>query len=133
MICGIGIDICDSRRIQKNLLSYGKSFTNIFLTDKEKIEASIAVKLSSYVASRFSAKEAFYKAFNSSNQKFLNWKDIHVLNSLNNKPEIHLSENTKNILLNSLPIQSIYSVKLSIAFDKIYIISKVMIMYHKTD
>jgi holo-[acyl-carrier-protein] synthase len=67
MIYGIGTDICDVRRIQASLARHGERFAQKILSDAELVmwrerserwpERGVR-----YLATRFSAKEAFSKA-----------------------------------------------------------------------
>lgn len=67
MIYGIGTDICDVRRIKASLARHGKRFAKRILSDDEYAtwvtrsqrwpERGVR-----YLATRFSAKEAFSKA-----------------------------------------------------------------------
>jgi len=67
MIYGVGTDICDIRRIRTSLAKYGERFAQKVLSDREiaiwhKRSARWPDRGVRYVATRFSAKEAFSKA-----------------------------------------------------------------------
>ena len=77
MIFGVGTDICDVRRIAQTLARRGERFAervlgpheiDIFRARRAKVEARGV----SYLATRFSAKEAFSKAI-------ADWFDAHRL------------------------------------------------------
>jgi len=129
MILGIGIDICDSRRIKKNLIKYGEKFSNYILTEKEIKQGCLENNFTLYVASRFSAKESFYKAFNTPSQTSLNWKDLEVLKNYNNINEFYLSQKAETLLKEFLPSKSSYKIDFSIGLSKDYIICNTMISY----
>ena len=67
MIYGIGTDICDVRRIQASLDRHGERFARRVLSDAELAvwqarTARWPERGVRYLATRFSAKEAFSKA-----------------------------------------------------------------------
>ena len=67
MIYGIGTDICDVRRIQASLARHGERFAKKILSDAELAtwrvrSARWPERGVRYLATRFSAKEAFSKA-----------------------------------------------------------------------
>ena len=67
MIYGIGTDICDVRRIRQSLAKYGDRFGKRVLSPTEYAVWQARTARSSergvrYMATRFSAKEAFSKA-----------------------------------------------------------------------
>ena len=63
-ILGIGHDICSITRIQNILETHADRFLSRICTEAEKAEASTRAHLATYVAGRFAAKEAVYKALN---------------------------------------------------------------------
>ena len=67
MIYGIGTDICDVRRIRASLERHGERFAQKILSDAELLtwrsrSARWPERGLRYLATRFSAKEAFSKA-----------------------------------------------------------------------
>jgi holo-[acyl-carrier protein] synthase len=95
LIYGIGTDICDIRRIAASLGRRGERFAEKVLGPKEievfrfrrgKVEAR-GVK---YLATRFSAKEAFAKAIGMGMRMPMTWRDCEILNAPSGKPEIRL-------------------------------------------
>ena len=95
MIFGVGTDICDIRRIQASLARRGDRFAEKVLGPRElevfrfrrgKVESRGV----SYLATRFSAKEAFSKAIGMGMHMPMTWRDCEILNGPSGKPEIHL-------------------------------------------
>jgi holo-[acyl-carrier protein] synthase len=95
MIYGIGTDICDIRRIQATLQRRGVRFAErvlgpmeigVFQARRAKVEARGV----SYLATRFSAKEAFSKAIGLGLHMPMTWRACEILNAPSGKPEIHL-------------------------------------------
>jgi len=79
MIYGIGTDICDIRRIRASLDKYGERFAQKVLTDHElqtyrARSARWPERGVRYVATRFSAKEAFSKAIGLGMRMPMTWR-----------------------------------------------------------
>jgi holo-[acyl-carrier protein] synthase len=95
MIYGIGTDICDIRRIRTTLSRRGERFAEKVLGPRE-IEvfryrlARVEARGIAYLASRFSAKEAFSKAIGLGLRMPMTWRACETLNAPSGKPEIHL-------------------------------------------
>ncbi|MBI3367131.1 MAG: holo-ACP synthase [Burkholderiales bacterium] len=96
MIHGIGTDICDIRRIRATLERRGERFAEKVLGARE-IEvfrarrAKVEARGVSYLATRFSAKEAFSKAIGLGLRSPMTWRACEILNAPSGKPEIVLS------------------------------------------
>ena len=96
MIFGIGTDICDVRRIRATLLRRGERFAEKVLGPRElevfrARRARAEVRGVSYLATRFSAKEAFSKAIGLGLRTPMTWRACEVINAASGKPEIALS------------------------------------------
>ena len=95
MIYGIGTDICDLRRILATLERRGERFAQRVLGPAE-IEVFRARRVRSeprgisYLATRFSAKEAFSKALGLGMRMPMRWRDCEILNAPSGQPEIRL-------------------------------------------
>ena len=95
MIYGIGTDICDVRRIRENLERRGERFAARVLSDEEmavwrKRSERWPERGVRYVASRFSAKEAFSKAIGLGIHEPMRWRRCAIVNRASGKPEIVL-------------------------------------------
>ena len=95
MIYGVGTDICDVRRIATTLARRGERFAEkvlgpheieVFRTRRAKVEA----RGISYLATRFSAKEAFSKAIGIGMRMPMSWRDCEVVKAPSGKPQIRL-------------------------------------------
>ena len=95
MIYGIGTDICDVRRIRTTLKRRGDRFAErvlgpheieVFRTRRAKVEA----RGISYLATRFSAKEAFSKAIGLGMRVPMTWRDCEIVKAPSGKPQIRL-------------------------------------------
>ena len=95
MIYGIGTDICDIRRVADTLARRGDRFAervlgpheiDVFHARRAKVEARGV----SYLATRFSAKEAFSKAIGLGMRMPMTWRACEVVKAPSGKPEIRL-------------------------------------------
>lgn len=95
MIYGIGTDICDIRRIEAVLQRRGERFAQTVLgADELKIYQARTKRWRRrgvrYLATRFSAKEAFSKAIGLGLRMPMTWKHCEILNSPSGQPHIVL-------------------------------------------
>jgi holo-[acyl-carrier protein] synthase len=95
MIFGIGTDICDVRRVAAAYARRGERFADKVLGPHE-IEvfkarlAKVESRGISYLATRFSAKEAFSKAIGMGMRMPMTWRDCEVVKAASGKPQIRL-------------------------------------------
>lgn len=96
MIFGIGTDLCDIRRIEATLARRGDRFAEkvlgtrelaVFRARRERTEA----RGLRYLATRFSAKEAFSKAVGLGIRMPMTWRACEIVNAASGKPEIALN------------------------------------------
>jgi holo-[acyl-carrier protein] synthase len=96
MIVGIGTDICDIRRIEAVLVRRGERFAEkvlgarelaVFRARRERAPAR-GVR---YLATRFSAKEAFSKAIGLGLHLPMTWRACEIVNVAGGKPVVELS------------------------------------------
>jgi len=95
MIYGIGTDICDVRRVALVLGRRGERFAErvlgpheieVFRLRRSKVEE----RGLRYLATRFSAKEAFSKAIGLGMRMPMTWRDCEIVKASSGKPEIRL-------------------------------------------
>ena len=95
MVFGIGTDLCDVRRVRASLERFGPRFAKRILSEAEfatyqkRSERSEARGIS-FVATRFSAKEAFSKAIGLGMRMPMTWRLCEVGNLPGGKPCIVL-------------------------------------------
>ncbi|MEY4419777.1 MAG: Holo-[acyl-carrier-protein] synthase [Pseudomonadota bacterium] len=95
MIYGIGTDICDIRRIRASLEKHGERFAQKVLSDNELHtyrlrSARWPERGVRYVATRFSAKEAFSKAIGLGMRMPMTWRLCEVGKLPSGQPTIVL-------------------------------------------
>ena len=91
MIYGIGNDICDVRRIRESLERHGERFAAKILSDGELVTWRVRSQRwpergVRYLATRFSAKEAFSKAIGLGMRMPMTWRSLQTLNEPSGKP-----------------------------------------------
>ena len=118
MILGVGIDICDIKRIDKVLLCYGDRFKNRCFTEKEIIKCDKVKNSSSCYAKRFSAKESVSKALGTGMKMGVAWKNIEIINLKSVKPTVNLNGNALKVLKNMIPENMKSSISISITDEK---------------
>jgi holo-[acyl-carrier protein] synthase len=96
VIYGIGTDLCDIRRIAATLERRGERFAEKVLGPRELAVwrargARAEARGLRYLATRFSAKEAFSKAIGLGMRWPMTWRACEILNAPSGKPEIALS------------------------------------------
>lgn len=87
MIVGLGTDIVEIGRIERSLGRYGRRFSDRLLSGEEQALASgrEGAALSQFVAGRFAAKEAIFKAMGTGLGD-ARWSDISVDRDARGKP-----------------------------------------------
>ncbi len=95
MIYGIGTDVCDVRRIRATWTRRGERFAERVLGPQElKVFhfrlAKVEARGISYLATRFSAKEAFSKAIGMGMHTPMSWRACEILNLPSGQPVLKL-------------------------------------------
>ncbi len=95
MIYGIGTDVCDIRRIRASLERHGERFAQKILSEGEMATwrvrgARWPDRGVSYLATRFSAKEAFSKAIGLGMRMPMTWRHCEISKAPSGKPHIVL-------------------------------------------
>ena len=96
MIFGIGTDLCDIRRLRATLARRGDRFAEkvLGLNELQVFHARRAraqVRGIAYLASRFSAKEAFSKAIGLGMRLPMSWRGCEILNRPSGQPFVQLN------------------------------------------
>lgn len=95
MVVGIGTDICDVRRIAATLARRGPRFAQKVLGPSEIVvfqarRARVEARGIAYLATRFSAKEAFSKAIGLGMRSPMQWRLCEILNHPSGAPYLRL-------------------------------------------
>lgn len=95
MIFGIGTDVCDVRRIRTSMQRHGERFALRILSDREMTvwrsrSARWPERGLRYLATRFSAKEAFSKAVGLGMHLPMTWRLCEIANLRSGQPVVVL-------------------------------------------
>jgi holo-[acyl-carrier protein] synthase len=95
MIFGIGTDVCDVRRIRATWARRGLRFAERVLGPRELLVfqsrlGRVEARGISYLATRFSAKEAFSKAIGTGMHLPMSWRSCEILNLPGGPPVLRL-------------------------------------------
>ncbi len=95
MIHGLGTDICDVRRIRESVARHGERFAEKVLSEGElavfrRRSARWPERGLRYLATRFSAKEAFSKAIGMGMRMPMTWRLCEIANLDSGQPVIVL-------------------------------------------
>ncbi len=91
MIIGTGNDLCDIRRIEKTLATYGARFIDRCFTEIEQRKSDRRAGRAGSYAKRFAAKEACAKALGTGLRHGVFWRDMGVVNLPSGQPTLQLT------------------------------------------
>ncbi|WP_294532529.1 holo-ACP synthase [uncultured Rhodoblastus sp.] len=91
MIIGLGVDLCDIRRIEKVLSDHGDRFARRCFTEVERAKADARTARAATYAKRFAAKEACAKALGTGLGRGVSWRDMGVINDALGRPTMRLT------------------------------------------
>ncbi len=124
-LIGSGVDIVDSRRIQKIYTKYTQSFANKILHDVELAEFHGQRNKPQYLSNRFAVKEAIAKAFGTGMRGEMLWKNIYITHDKLGKPIANFEKKLADqIRANELEVsisisqEKNYTIAHAIAFNK---------------
>ena len=103
MILGLGIDLCDVRRIQATLDKHGDRFTHRCFTPVERAKADRRRRRAETYAKRFAAKEAMAKALGTGLSQGVFWRDMGVVNLPGGRPTFELTGGAAARLASMVP------------------------------
>ena len=132
MIIGIGTDLCDIRRIKKNLDQYGVRFKEKIFTPTEIDYCDSKAGAAGYYAKRFAAKEALAKALSNENSGHLSWTDVGVVNDPSGRPRFELTGGAAKRLSDYTPKGYTAFVHLTLTDDDPYAMAFVVIEMRET-
>ena len=97
MIYGIGVDLIEVERIQKQLSRSDRFINRIFTPDEITYCEAKKNKAQNYAA-RFAAKEAFFKALGTGWRGGLAFNQVEIVNDSLGKPEIRLHGKAEELI-----------------------------------
>jgi holo-[acyl-carrier protein] synthase len=123
MIIGIGVDIAEIARFDRLKEKFGERFTRRILTDDELLEYQRRKNSSSYLATRFAAKEAVAKACGTGIGKQLGFQSMQIDNDANGKPELRFMPDADE-LLKRLQVRN---TSISLSDEKHYVVAMALL------
>jgi len=91
MICGTGVDIAETERIERSLERHAERFTKRIFTAAEIAYCEKSKNRAERYAARFAAKEAAFKALGTGWQEGIHWLDVEVVHRASGKPDLVLT------------------------------------------
>jgi holo-[acyl-carrier protein] synthase len=103
VIIGTGNDLCDIRRIEKTLETFGERFIARCFTDIERRKSERRANRAASYAKRFAAKEACAKALGTGLRHGVFWRDMGVVNLPSGQPTMKLTGGAMRRLQSLVP------------------------------
>jgi holo-[acyl-carrier protein] synthase len=97
MICGTGVDIAETARIELSIDRHGERFTKRIFTPAEIAYCDRFKNRAERYAARFAAKEAAFKALGTGWREGIRWLDVEVVHLPSGKPELVLAGRAQEI------------------------------------
>ena len=88
MIFGIGVDVLETRRIDRTLERFGARFTERLLMPEEQAQLARTQRPARFIAMRFAAKEAIVKAMGTGFAHGVWIRDVGVVQNAWGRPEV---------------------------------------------
>ena len=123
MIVGIGVDIAETARVEKLIAKYGQRFARRILTADELLEFDRRKHSSSYLATRFAAKEAVAKALGTGIGEQFGFHSIQVDNDAQGKPLLRFMDSAVDLIAGL----NINSAMISLSDEKHYVVAMVVL------
>ncbi len=114
MICGIGSDLVDIRRIESTLTRFGDRFTHRIFTDGERAKCDPRAARAAGYARRFAAKEACAKALGTGFRDGIWWRDLEVVSLPGGRPTMRLHNGALERLMTLIPAGSLAQIDVSL-------------------
>ena len=92
MIFGIGVDVLETKRVDRTLERFGSRFIDHLLMPQEREQLARTQRPGRFVAMRFAAKEAIVKAMGTGFAHGVWIRDVGVVQNSWGRPEVVFSE-----------------------------------------
>ena len=97
MICGTGVDIAETSRIEQSLERHGERFTKKVFTAAEIAYCDKFKNRAERYAARFAAKEAAFKALGTGWRDGIRWRDVEVIHQPSGIPDLVLTGRAQEV------------------------------------
>jgi holo-[acyl-carrier protein] synthase len=123
VIIGIGVDIAETARVEKLNAKFGQRFARRILTADELLEFDRRKQSSSYLATRFAAKEAVAKALGTGIGEQLGFHSIQIENDAQGKPLLRFMGAAEDLIAGL----KINNAMISLSDEKHYVVAMVVL------
>jgi holo-[acyl-carrier protein] synthase len=123
VIVGIGVDIAETARVEKLIAKYGQRFARRILTADELLEFDRRKHSSSYLATRFAAKEAVAKALGTGIGEQFGFHSIQIDNDAQGKPLLRFMDSAVDLIAGL----NINNAMISLSDEKHYVVAMVVL------
>lgn len=123
MIFGIGVDIAEIARIEKDLQRFGERFERRVFSEEERHYCRDSSRPGEHFAARFAAKEAFLKALGTGRSQRIGWQQVAVSRSASGKPELKVTGRARELL----DSHAIHGLHLSLSHSENYAVAVVVL------
>jgi holo-[acyl-carrier protein] synthase len=123
VIVGIGVDIAETARVEKLSTKFGERFARRILTADELLEFDRRKHSSSYLATRFAAKEAVAKALGTGIGEQLGFHSIQIDNDAQGKPLLRFMGTAVDLIAGL----NIKNAMISLSDEKHYVVAMVVL------
>jgi len=123
VIVGIGVDIAETARVEKLSAKFGERFARRILTADELLEFDRRKHSSSYLATRFAAKEAVAKALGTGIGEQLGFHSIQIDNDAQGKPLLRFMGTAVDLIAGL----NIKNAMISLSDEKHYVVAMVVL------
>ena len=123
MFVGIGVDIAETARIERLSAKFGQRFAQRILTADELLEFDRRKHSSSYLATRFAAKEAVAKALGTGIGEHLSFHSIQIENDSQGKPLLRFLGSAVDLIAGL----DIKNAMISLSDEKHYVVAMVVL------
>jgi len=123
VIVGIGVDIAETARVEKLSTKFGERFARRILTADELLEFDRRKHSSSYLATRFAAKEAVAKALGTGIGEQLGFHSIQIDNDEKGKPLLRFMGTAVDLIAG----RNIKNAMISLSDEKHYVVAMVVL------
>lgn len=118
-LIGSGIDIVDTRRVQRIYVKYPQSFVNRILHRVELAEFHQQQNKPQYLSHRFAVKEAIAKSFGTGMRGKMSWRNIYITHDKAGRP----IANFEKVLADQIGLDNV-EVSVSVSHEKNYTVAQ---------
>jgi holo-[acyl-carrier protein] synthase len=97
VILGIGLDLVEVARFERDVRGHGNGFLEELFSPREIAYCQGMRRPYPFYAARFAAREAFFKALGTGREGSMGWRDVEVHREASGKPFLVLHGETRRV------------------------------------